>query len=113
MQHLSIRFLIGLSKASDPGYPSDREADERAGAALGILSYTYPSLLAVRGKGYWNSAPEPTLVAEVIVPDTGEGARAKAVDVARVLAQALGQESVALAIAPVQFRLEGPYETLG
>jgi hypothetical protein len=111
MQHLSIRFLIGLSKPDDVAGFAARfpaVADARASSALAILSNHYPILSAVRGTGYWDGAPEPSLVVEIIVADWGDE-RGKAEAVAGILARDLGQTAVGLAVVrDVEWSLEGP-----
>jgi hypothetical protein len=132
MQHLSIRFLIGLSKASDDAdgirfdsrtsFPHDWTAetayDGRAQAALAILARHYPALTAIRGTGYWQGAPEPNLVVESIVdPESDFWTDCDVVGFAQFVAgdvaRALDQESVALVVAPVRFSLEGQHGTAG
>ncbi len=124
MQHLSIRFLIGLAKPGDvPGF-ADRfptVADARAATALDILSRAYPCLGSWRGVGYWRGAAEPSLTVETIVEvedverAPGTPTPDEAVDRAQTLAgevaRALGQDAVGVVVQPVSFTLEGPYAT--
>ena len=115
MQHLSIRFLIGLARASDgPDGPHFTLANIRADAALAILARHYPAFSAVRGTGYWRGAPEPSLSVEAVVnPEEEYWHDADVIGVARSIAgevaRALSQESVAVVVTPVSFSLEGPH----
>lgn len=123
MQHLSIRFLIGLASATDPIQPTESfTVEERAREALAILSAHYSGLSAVRGTGYWQGAPEPNLVVESIVPADREAGGSswteseiigRAQSIAGEIARALGQSCVALVVSPVRFSLEGPHATEG
>lgn len=129
MQSLSIRFLIGLSKASDPPDPGPYalertviDYDGRAADALAILSAAYSCLGSWRGVGYWQGKAEPSLTVETVVevPDLGfdlvaserEAVVGRAQSLAREVARALGQEAVGLVVAPVRFTLEGPHAAL-
>jgi hypothetical protein len=127
MQHLSIRFLIGLSKASDPGpSPFQGVYDARSETALAILAREYPGLSSWRGVGYWRGQPEPSLTVETVVesiednnvpsgwqnPD-GNDTIGRAQSLAGEVARALGQEAVGVVVQPVSFTLEGPHATEG
>ena len=109
MRALAIRFYIGLSKSDDadlfravPVSIRNGTYRDRAQKAKTILSKTYPSFTALDAHGYWEGLSEPALVVEVIRED-GELERAAAAALAAELALQLGQRSVGLAFAPVQF----------
>ena len=119
MTHLSIRFLIGLSAASDPPgqyarKPQWSKYEERAFKATEILAPHYPALSSVRGVGYWKGQAEPNLIVETIVPynENPEPEQYVARQIADEIARALDQESVALAVSEVRFTLEGPHGTV-
>ena len=121
--NLSIRFLIGLSAASDNdthpptmpvSAPDNGIHSERARRALSLLSKAYDGFTSWRGTGAWKGATEPCLVVERIA-DVGDMTRVlcatervKAREIARTVARALGQESVMVVFQPVEVESVGP-----
>jgi hypothetical protein len=100
----SFRFLIGLNDRH--GRAVDRSALARAFAHL---DRRFPCYTRTDAVGVWRGSTEPTVVVEVIQPDTDTN-RDRARDEARALATALDQECVGLAILPLAaFILAPPF----
>lgn len=101
--HVRIEFLIGLHEKGRDNGPDMVEA--RAADARTILADSYNSYTATRAVGTWDGGSEPTLLAFTIIPDHGPTTAEHAHNVARALADALGQECVALSMSPAFFTL--------
>lgn len=116
MAYISIRFMIGLGDPSDPrsrkSEEMPREATEqdrvyfRKQLAMDKLRTVYEQGDFKPGRGVWRGTFEESLIFETIQEDSAQ-MRQDAQGYARALALSLGQDAVALAIAPTDFYLIG------
>jgi hypothetical protein len=106
MNHVSIRFLIGLARGSDIAPMTEGCANDRADAIRRLLGAAYDAATSYRTLGYWKGAAEPSMVWEVILPDSPT-ARTVARAHASMLAEVFEQDAIGLAFSPVTFELHG------
>jgi len=110
---VSIRFLIGLSRAQDAaecfrtlelGPSVAQRQRERRAQALSYLGGAYGVGAAYDGRGYWKGESEPCMQFETIQTDSPT-VRAWARIHAGTLRDMLGQEAIGLVFAPVELEL--------
>lgn len=133
---LSIRFLIGLGEPTTPRtvdtemearmapegyrygqlvkYKSDpMRQRQRERRAQTILGDAYECGAFFKGQGVWKGAREESLMFETILDidrsaiKDRQDAEDKARDIAKRLANVLGQEAIGLVFAPMDFELIG------
>lgn len=109
MEHVSIRFLIGLGERRSSAEillcaEYRQRAMDRTMEARRILRDAYSVGDFKHGIGVWRGAEEDSLVFETIQRDSPAG-RTEAKAIAQALAVALNQDAIGLVFAPVQFHL--------
>lgn len=110
-QHVSVRFLIGLSSPLDPIDPGARAvlAKERRARATELLPRAYDVGAFYYGAGVWKGSGEPCMSFETIQPYTGcmsrEDVARRARGIARELAAELSQDAIGLVFSNVELEL--------